>query len=235
MDKSLTQFSVAGIVYTFLKKSAFLLKKAAFKNMNYFDIKKTLENKWLKRSYKYSVIAYSLYFAFSAQVFAQQVEAPSHDVSIAESLVSANSDEDGEHKLYLKEKSLRIAKIEAYYNRYDLPLAAHAKDFVEAAEYYDIDWTLLAAIGMIESTGGKHACSTATYSAFGWGSCKINFDSYAESIDVISKNLAGGNPRTARYYKDKAIKEKLQSYNPPHIVADYADKVMREMERIKSM
>ena len=126
----------------------------------------------------------------------------------------------------------RILKIESFYNRYDLPLADNAADFVASADEYGIDWRLVAAIGMIESTGGKFACETADYSAFGWGSCKINFDSYTESIDVVSMNLAGKNPNTAQYYADKDIRGILESYNPPHIVADYADKVMRQMEII---
>ena len=45
-------------------------------------------------------------------------------------------------------------------------------------------------------------------------------------------NLAGKNPNTAQYYADKDIRGILESYNPPHIVADYADKVMRQMEII---
>mgnify|MGYP001224666952 FL=1 len=109
-----------------------------------------------------------------------------------------------------------------------------AEHFVVAAEKYDIDWRLVAAIGMIESTGGKFACQTADYSAFGWGSCKIDFDSYEESIDIISMNLGGHNPKTASFYKGKDLRGILESYNPPHIVPDYADKVMREMKKISS-
>ena len=109
-----------------------------------------------------------------------------------------------------------------------------AEHFVDAAEAYDIDWRLVAAIGFIESTGGKFACKTADYSAFGWGSCKIDFDSYAESIDVISMNLGGHNPKTARYYAGKDVRRILWSYNPDTIRAGYGDMVINQMEIIAS-
>jgi len=133
-------------------------------------------------------------------------------------------------KLHLE----RITKIESYYARHNLPLQGEAEHFITAAKEHGIDWRLVAAIGFIESTGGKFSCQTADYSAFGWGSCNINFDSYAESIDVISMNLGGHNPNTEYFYKDKDIRGILESYNPPSIVPDYADQVMRQMDIIGS-
>lgn len=134
-----------------------------------------------------------------------------------------------------KEQLERAAKIDRYYGRYDLPLEGQGLTMVLAADTYGIDWRLVAAIGMIESTGGKFACKKVNYSAFGWGSCKINFKSYEESIDTISKNLGGGNPATARYYAGKSLRGILESYNPPSVVPNYADKVMKQMDIIQSM
>ncbi len=178
-------------------------------------------------SYRFFILFYSFYMAFSSQAFALQAEAPIGAQSFKEVGFFA------EHEL-LEESLLddRVEKIEKYYNRYNLPLAKNAEDFVVSADEYDIDWRLVAAIGMIESTGGKHACSTATYSAFGWGSCKINFDSYTESIDVISRNLSGQNPKTARYYAGKDIRGILWSYNPDTIRKGYGDMVIKQMEII---
>lgn len=127
----------------------------------------------------------------------------------------------------------RAAKIDAFYiSKGDLPLAGHGLAFVQAADKYGIDWRLVPAIGLIESTGGKHACKKVTYSAFGWGSCKINFSSYEESIDVISKNLGGHNPNTARYYTGKTTKEIIDVYNPDHIRPNYDKLVLGTMEKI---
>jgi hypothetical protein len=130
----------------------------------------------------------------------------------------------------------RAAKIDAFYvAKGDLPLAGHGLAFVQAADKYGIDWRLVAAIGFIESTGGKHACKRVDYSAFGWGSCKIDFSSYEESIDVISKNLGGHNPKTATHYKDKSTKEILDAYNPPTVKPNYKKLVFKTMDDIASI
>ncbi len=184
-----------------------------------------LHSSFAKNSYKLLILFYSFYMVFSSQAFALQADAPT-GVSLFEDIILKNSFNDD---VFIDD---RIQKIESFYNRYDLPLADNATDFIESADRYGIDWRLVAAIGFIESTGGKYACSTAKYSAFGWGSCKIDFDSYTESIDVISRNLAGENPNTAQYYAEKDIRGILESYNPPHIVPDYADKVIKQMEII---
>lgn len=130
----------------------------------------------------------------------------------------------------------RAAKIDAFYTaKGDLPLAGHGMAFIKAADEYGIDWRLVAAIGFIESTGGKHACKRVDYSAFGWGSCKIDFSSYEESIDVISKNLGGHNPKTATHYKDKSTKEILDAYNPPTVKPNYKKLVFKTMDDIASI
>jgi hypothetical protein len=127
----------------------------------------------------------------------------------------------------------RAAKIDAFYiSKGDLPLAGHGLAFVQAADKYGIDWRLVASIGYHESTGGKFACKKVKFSAFGWGSCKINFSSYEESIDVISKNLGGDNPNTARYYAGKTTKQIIDVYNPDHIRKDYDTLVLGTMEKI---
>lgn len=197
--------------------------------------KKVTTNVFIKNAYRLSIIIYSFYIAFSPKVFALEAEAPLGGQSFQQIMfddtaaLERKMREDAE-----KLRQERIEKIERYYARHDLPLQYEAKHFVDAAEKYGIDWTLIAAIGFIESTGGKYACQTADYSAFGWGSCKINFDSYAESIDVISMNLGGHNPNTEYFYKDKDIRGILWSYNPDTIRAGYGDMVMRQMEIIKS-
>lgn len=184
-------------------------------------------------TYKLLIIIYSLYTAFSVPAFAMEAEAPLGAQSFKEILFDDTAALEREMEaLQAQYNAERAEKIRAYYGKHNLPLMHEAEHFVTAADKYDIDWRLVAAIGFIESTGGKFACSTATYSAFGWGSCKINFDSYAESIDVISKNLGGHNPNTAQYYAGKDIRGILWSYNPDTIRAGYGDMVMKQMKKI---
>ncbi len=195
--------------------------------------------------YRAAIVIYIIYFIFSPHALAEQVLAPAKQDARHLAMVepAAFVGDDSIHTLAITEdfigfdflnresdKDERIKKIEAYYGRYNLPLGNHAEAFVESADLYGIDWRLVAAIGFIESTGGKHACSKATYSPFGWGSCKINFDSYEQAIDVVSKNLGGHNPSTAYYYKDKDLKGVLYAYNS--VIPDYRQKIIREMDKI---
>ncbi|MGB0925305.1 MAG: hypothetical protein ACPGTS_01190 [Minisyncoccia bacterium] len=171
---------------------------------------------------------------FSSQVFAMQADAPTA-VPTFVSTVPVVEKKPFFDSAIVPEPVIvdnRAEKIEKYFARHNLPLGGQAEYFIISADKYDIDWRLVAAIGFIESTGGEFACKTVGYNAWGWGSCTLGFDSYAEAIDVISKNLAGQHPKTAYHYADKDVRGKLESYNPPSIVPDYADKVMREMRII---
>lgn len=122
--------------------------------------------------------------------------------------------------------------IDAYFRERGMPLAGTGMKMVVEAEKNGIDWRLLPAIAVRESTGGKFACKKVTYSFFGWGSCKINFDSPEEAIETVAHNLGGNNPKTVNHYGDKNTKEILRAYNPPSIVPHYAEQVMEIMKAI---
>ena len=103
---------------------------------------------------------------------------------------------------------------------------------VTEAEKNNIDWRLIPALAVRESTGGKHACKSVTYSPFGFGSCKIGFKSIDEAIEVVSKKL-GGNDENLKHYKtDMTSEQILKKYNPDHIVQGYSKQVVRIMKMI---
>lgn len=130
------------------------------------------------------------------------------------------------------ESDLRAAKIDAYFAQRNLPLAGHGKDFVEAADQYGFDPYVLAGIGMIESTGGKHACKTVSYNAWGWGSCKYGFTSYRQAIFKITEHLSGNNEKTDQWYANKDLDGILDTYNPPSIRHNYKPLVKGVIARI---
>jgi len=103
---------------------------------------------------------------------------------------------------------------------------------VEEALKNDLDWRLLPAIAVRESTGGKHECKRVPNNAFGWGSCKISFKSNEQAIETVALNLGGNKPNTARHYDEKTVIEILRAYNPPSIVPKYAEQVMAIMDVI---
>jgi len=141
----------------------------------------------------------------------------------------------------LETQKVKAAKIDAYFGKYNLPAEGYGLAMVKAADKYDLDWRLLPALAKLETTGGKHVCKNpkGANNWFGWGSCKIRFDSVEESFDVIAKNLSGNNPNTERYYKDKSVAKILDVYNPPAtpgITPNYhklAFKIMDEIENIE--
>jgi hypothetical protein len=131
----------------------------------------------------------------------------------------------------------RAQKIDTFFAKRDnSPLAGYGLAMVKAADHYGIDWRLLPAIATIESNGGHMMCKSATgkNNPFGWGSCKIRFESIEEAIDTVAKSLGGHNPKTARYYKGKNIGEIIDTYNPPSIRHDYKKLVTWAMNKIAS-
>lgn len=126
----------------------------------------------------------------------------------------------------LNENIARAERIDAYFEKRDMPLAGYGMAFVQAADKYNLDWRLLAAIGVRESSGGKRLMNN---NPFGWGSAQIKFTDFNEAIEVVSMNLGGGNPNTARYYKDADTKKKLWYYNGT-VIPSYPDEVIDIMD-----
>ena len=138
-----------------------------------------------------------------------------------------------------QEDESRIKKAEAidkYFASKNAPLEGYGMKFVEEAEKNGIDWRLLPAIAMRETTGGKFTCKNpkAPNNSFGWGSCKIGFDSIDQSIEHISKTLGGNNPN-GRYYDSGMTSEQiLKKYNPDSIIPGYSKQVISIMKSIDS-
>lgn len=130
----------------------------------------------------------------------------------------------------------RADRIDEYFASRGLPLAGHGKTFVKAADENDLDWRLVAAIAMRETTGGKFMCKSQSSpnNPLGWGGCKIGFDSIDSAIVKVTAHLAGNHPNTDQYYAGKDVKGILQTYNPPSVVLKYADQVMKIMEDIEN-
>jgi hypothetical protein len=131
-----------------------------------------------------------------------------------------------------KDLEAKAEAIDSYFKSHDMPLFGMGKKMVQEAEENDLDWRLLPAIAVRESTGGKFDCIKVTYNPFGWGSCKIGFSSNEEAIETVAKNLGGNNPKTEKHYADKTTKEILKAYNPPSIVPNYVPQVIHIMDDI---
>lgn len=132
----------------------------------------------------------------------------------------------------LELKKVKAEAIDSYFLERDMPLAGLGLKMVEEAKKNDLDWRLIPAIAVRESTGGKFECKKVENNPFGWGSCKIGFKSNEEAIEIIARNLGGNNPNTSIYYADKNIDQILRSYNPPSVVPNYVKQVKSIMKTI---
>ncbi len=136
------------------------------------------------------------------------------------------------NEAFAQAQKIKADAIDAYFKDRDMPLAGLGMKMVLEAEKNDLDWRLLPAIAVRESSGGKNACEKVKNSFFGWGSCKVSFNSIEEAVEIVAHNLGGNNPKTARHYDEKTTKQILLAYNPPSIVPRYANQVMAIMNAI---
>jgi hypothetical protein len=142
----------------------------------------------------------------------------------------STSDSVGNNLSVLLEKKAQI--IDAYFEARKMPLKGTGLKMVQEAQKNKLDWRLLPAIAIRESTGGKFACKTVKYNPFGWGSCKFGFESNEHAIEILAKNLGGNNPKTAFYYAGKDTAGILKSYNPPSVIPKYVEQVISIMNNI---
>ena len=133
--------------------------------------------------------------------------------------------------------SEQIEKIRVYMSNRNMPLANNAEDFVLSANKYGLDYNLVAAMAVMESSGGKALekggadHGECKYNPVGWGSCDKGYEykNYKEAIYDISAIL-GGAKKSKYYNAGQTIKEKLSYYNS--VNPTYYDKVIFIMKAI---
>jgi hypothetical protein len=82
----------------------------------------------------------------------------------------------------------RVNKLKTYLESHNSPLSEHSYTFVAMADKYNLDWRLVVAISGVESTFGKRIPFNS-YNAYGWANGNYNFESWDQSIEVVSKTL----------------------------------------------
>lgn len=122
----------------------------------------------------------------------------------------------------------KAKRIDDYFSKRGMPLSGYGAKFVEISEKCNIDWRLLPAIGVRESSGGLHMMNR---NPFGWGSAKIKFYNFEDAIETVSDNLCGFNPATAAYYKNKTTFQRLWAYNGT-VMPSYPQEVIDIMDLI---
>ena len=124
--------------------------------------------------------------------------------------------------LPVRDPDPRGVKLEAFFKAYDCPAPLHIDEYLRAADSHALDYRILPAISLVESTCGAFQRMN---NRWGWDSTQSGFPSVPAGIDYITEQLAE-NPR----YKGKTVQEKLFTYNP---YPQYVRQVERLMQQIE--
>ena len=116
----------------------------------------------------------------------------------------------------------RGVRLEAFFKAYDCPGPFHVQEYLRAADSHALDYRILPAISLVESTCGAFERMN---NRWGWDSAQSGFPSVPAGIDYITEQLAEGP-----HYKGKTVKEKLFTYNP---YPQYVRQVERLMQQIE--
>jgi len=116
----------------------------------------------------------------------------------------------------------RHAKLETFFQSFGCPAPYHVKEYLGAADTYAIDYRLLPAISVLESTCGIYQRGN---NRWGWASARKGFASFRAGLEYIAHQLAEG-----RYYKNKTLEEKVRMYNPRPQYARQLDSLMRKID-----
>jgi hypothetical protein len=111
----------------------------------------------------------------------------------------------------------RIEILENYFVDYESPLVESAETFIEVADQYSMDWTLLPAIASQESGFGKHTPSCAPYNPFGWTSttspCGFwRFESFDDAVRHTAERISN-LPCYAEFRATGNIRKLAEKYN----------------------
>ena len=101
------------------------------------------------------------------------------------------------------------------------------KEYIKYADQYNIDYRLLPAISVIESTCGKHY-PPKTFNIWGWNSAQSGFPNLDYGVKFISEKLA-----TGRAYAGQTVKGKLRRYCPNPTYPSRVISIMYEIEETK--
>lgn len=82
----------------------------------------------------------------------------------------------------------RVLILTRFLYKYKSPLTPFVNDIIFYSDFYGIDYRLVPAISGVESTFGKFI-PQGSYNAYGWASGAYYFQSWQDSIRIVSMTL----------------------------------------------
>lgn len=102
----------------------------------------------------------------------------------------------------------RVENLRNFLTKFNSPLIPYAKEFVDTADTYGLDYRLVPSITGVESTFGKQI-PAKSFNAYGWANGNYTFKSWPDSIEIVSgtlrtKYIDKGAPTIAKIAKKYA-------------------------------
>ncbi len=128
------------------------------------------------------------------------------------------------------QQDARVAVVADFFKKYHSELLPYAQNVVTAADKYGLDYRLIPAIAMQESTLCKKAPKNS-YNCWGfgiYGKTVTRFESYPEAIDTVTRTLAG-------QYKGNGLEtpQQIMSRYTPSNNGSWADSVTLFMNQLQ--
>ena len=136
--------------------------------------------------------------------------------------VAACSAVASDSNLPVPDNDPRGVKLEAFFKAYGCPAPLHINEYLRAADSHALDYRLLPAISLVESTCGAFE---RLNNRWGWDSARKGFASFRAGLEYIARQLAQGP-----YYRGKTLEEKVHMYNPKPEYAVQVKKLMRKID-----
>jgi hypothetical protein len=116
----------------------------------------------------------------------------------------------------------RTQRLAAFFKAYNCPQPNYAEEYLRAADRYGLDYRLLPAISIRETTCGMWEENN---NRWGYHPGRQRFPSVKAGIDFVARTLASNPP-----YAGKTLSDKLFTYNPRPAYRDEVWRIMREIE-----
>jgi hypothetical protein len=116
----------------------------------------------------------------------------------------------------------RADRLNAFFRAYNCPKPHHVQDYIRAADIYGLDYRLLPAISVRETTCGL---AERDNNRWGYHPGRRTFPSIGEGINFLARQLAEHPP-----YAGKSLRQKLFTYNPRPSYPAEVERLMRQIE-----
>ncbi len=128
----------------------------------------------------------------------------------------------GPGKAWTRPLDPRVVRLSAFFQAYNCPEPHHINAYLRAADAYGLDYRLLPAISLRETTCGV---TEKNNNRWGYHPGRQSFPSVEAGINFLARHLAEEPP-----YAGKTLRQKLFTYNPLPAYPGEIQRLMRQIE-----